>query len=394
MKKHTIFKPDNIKFGFSLTTDKRILFNAPDILLKNLDFENTFEQIQLLKKYVYLLRNYANSNNDNMAFARQDNKSTPLDIIESYINIVNDFIMNGDFLIFSKLNKKSQNKINWNKTIRNNDVIIQDNKILYGEFRSNDKKINMDDIFFKIYASTLRDATEMFLNGPANEIVSDLNEKEALYYINKYLDSHFKDREIYIAKQLKRIYSDRSLTSINEEIFSVKYHENFEYIFQFLIETNIEKYSIKHNFKTNKGSYKQVGTGKTTNGMSLKLDHIIDYNKKYYILDSKYYREYTFDKKYPEKSNFPLTADIIKQVGYKLYVSKINNIPLSEINSVFIFPILSNEVSTACAYFADHIVENDMEDHFLIRCIKVDVNKLVDNFIAGKLNQELLDCLT
>lgn len=381
-----IFEEDDNLFGLSMKKE-RISFYAPPMLLKNLSRLNKFDELDLLKKYVYILKMYANSKTENTLYFREENKSTPLDIIEAYLNIVNDYIQNGDFSIFLKLNNKKPNQINWNKTIRDNDVIIEDNQILYGSFQSNGKKINNDDVFFKLYLTTLNDATTMFLNGPVNDVTSRINEKEALYYINKYIDTHFRDRELFIAKQLKKIYSDRNISTINESLFPIKYHENFEHIFQFLVEENIKEKSFKKEKRN--GNYIEKDTGTIVSGMSLRLDHFIKINNHYYILDSKYYKNTSFDS---TPNGLPKTADIIKQVGYKLYISQTKNIDCKKIDNVFIFP--SMECDSDLDYFADHKVIDDHDGYFSIKCIKINVEDLIKNFIDRKTNFSLLNLIS
>lgn len=384
--KSRIFEEDDNLFGLSMKKE-RISFYAPPILLKNIEKLNKFDEIDLLKKYVHILKMYANSKTENKLYFRDENKSTPLDIIEAYLNIVNDYIQNGDFSIFLKLHNRRPNQINWNKTIRDNDVIIQDNQILYGSFQSNGRKINDDDIFFKLYLNTLNDATSMFLNGPVSDVKSRINEKEALYYINKYIDTHFKDRELFIAKQLKKIYSNRNISTINESLFPMKYHENFEHIFQFLVEENIKEKSLKKQKRN--GEYWERKTNKKVSGMSLRLDHFIKLNNHYYILDSKYYQNTSFDS---VPNGFPKTADIIKQVGYKLYISQAQKIDCKKIDNIFIFPSLEND--SALDYFADHTVADDKEGYFSIKCIKINIEDLIKNFIDRKTNISLLNLIS
>lgn len=384
------------KFGISMNAEDGLRFFAPRLLLKDVDKKNDFEQLKTLKKFISILKGYANSKSEEISFFRKEQQSTSFDIIEAYLNIINDYIENGSFIIFSKKSKKDRNNINWSRTIRDNDVIMQGNKILYGSFSSNTREVDNDDYFFKIYMNCLNDAQQLFLNSSLSSESISLNKQEAIYYINKYLDSHYKDREMYIAKQLKIIYSERNFSSVNEDSFSIKYHEYFEYVFQFLVEANIKKYSIKKNsdFFTNrwKGVYRERDSDRKTNGLDLRYDHLIEKENIYYILDSKFYINYNFSDR---PSNFPLTADIVKQVGYKLYFSKIFDVDISKIESVFIFPKTdAYDKNIKSLYFADHLVENDLNNIFKIKCIFIDIENLIDNYIAGKPCEEIMEAIS
>lgn len=388
MIKNNFFIESEEKFGISLENDSVLKFFAPKILLDNKVLDNNFDQIKLLKNFIKVLKGYANSKSEEISYFRSESQSASIDIIEAYLNIINDYMENGDFIIFSKKNANNNRNINWSKTIKDNDVIIQRNSILYGSFKSKTKEKSNDDTFFKVYINALNDAQQLFLNPSLTINSIDINNEEALYYINKYLDSRFKDREIYIATQLKIIYSGRNFSTINESSFPVKYHEYFEYIFQFLVEKNIQKYSVKRKEKWN-GIYLDYDSDKKTNGLDLRLDHIISKEDIYYILDSKFYGHYNFDTK---PSNFPMTGDIIKQVGYKLYLSKILKKDVSKINNVFIFPKINNDPNNI-KLFAKHYVENDNEKIFDIECIYVDINFLIENYIDEKNDNSLINLI-
>jgi hypothetical protein len=63
-----------------------------------------------------------------------------------------------------------------------------------------------------------------------------------------------------------------------------------------------------------------------------------------------------------------------------------------QIDSVFIFPTLEHDIKEI-EYFADHIVDLDIENYFYIKCIKIDVNILIKNFIQRKTCHELIKVL-
>lgn len=380
-----IFKEHEDRFGLSME-NKKICFFAPAILLDNIENLTKFEEISMLKDYMKILKNYAKYKEDSVIHSYEARKTTRLDVIEAYINIVNDYIQNGDFRIFIKLNNKSSNRINWSKTLKNNDVIIQKKKFIYRNFQSSNKQVNHDDVFFKIYSNILNDATTMFLYGPIYETTSKINENESLYYINKYIDTHFRDRELFIAEQLKIIHSSKLNSNIDENLFPVKYHDHFEHIFQFLVEENIKEFSqIKE--KRN-GKYKNLQTNEITSGMSLRLDHFIKINNRHFIIDSKYYRNIDF---IGQPNGLPKTADIIKQVGYKVYIAHVKKIHHATIDNIFLFPKLDNDVDLE--HFAIHTVIDDPNNYFTVKCIKIDVKILIKNYLSRKTHIDFINLL-
>lgn len=402
MNINNIFEVDSEnQFGICFNESRKIKFKIPKILESSTTNKNKIQEISLLKNYVYLLKSYVNSESSDLLFSTDSNSNiSSLSTIDAYINIIDDYLKNGDFINFVQHHTKSQNRIDWIRTIKENEVIIQnktmqrstgseqEGKILYGSFKSKKKEIDENDIFLKIYIKVLNDAKIMFLEGNSFSFDKTIEEKNYVHYINKYLDTHFKDREIFIAKQLQKIYSVTK-QDLNQDLkFNVKYHKKFEYIFQFLIEKNIKDYSIFEKTKKDKliGKYKFNDNSKTLDGLNLKLDHIIRSGNKCLIIDSKFYQKTNCDMKNIE---LPKTADIMKQVGYKLYIEKKLGIDISNIENIFIFPNDKDNIE----YFANHSLEGDDKNLFFIKCFKVNVNNLITNFIKRKNYDELTDML-
>lgn len=375
------FEIDDNKFGINMK-EGVLKFYAPEILLKNIDKMNRFEELNLFKSYLQILKEYYYSKSDISLYYRESMKSISFDAIESYLNILNDYMENNFLYSFSNENRNGNRNINWNKTIKNNDIIIQGESLFYGSFKSSNKINNKNDNFIKIYFSILNEAAKFFLNGPLIDIENKININEAIFHVNKYLDNNFKDRNIFIAKQIKNILVFQNKSTINEQIFETKYHENFEHIFQFLVEKNVRDFSC---FKEKRNGH-YVSEDQKKIGMILKLDHLIKIQDYYLILDSKYYKNVLKDKKF---NNLPKTDDIIKQVGYKLYISEIKKIPINKIKNIFIFPSdLRNEY-----FFCEHIVNDDPNNFFHISCLFVDIETLVINFLKKKTNKRLIHLL-
>lgn len=415
IKVHSLFKVDSSnKFGF-VVENNNLSFHIPEILKNQVDSLKTeHDKITLLKKYLKILKLYVRSKKDNEAVNKEKDKnkeSHNLHCIEGMINLMDDYFNNGEYTHFMVNNELTSSKIDWNKTIKDNKIIIkpvhvrnepnhakkQDIDVIYGTFISKKNKISENDLFYQLYIKTLNNSLNIFYGV---RLKNDYNINERMYFhiINNFLSTHYKDREIYIAKQLKAIYNNSSFNKKLESKFEIEYHERFEHIFQFMIEETIKEYSIKDKIKKSRQGiytlYKDEGTDDILSGLNLKMDHVIKKKNQYKILDSKFYNVDSYiDSDDPDrKSPMPKTDDIIKQVGYKLILAKFlaqdieaknieeENKILNKIENMFIFPTI---YETKC--FGEHEIETgyDKDSLFFIKCIKINLNDLMDFYIKG-----------
>lgn len=379
------------KFGFSIEENK-LSFLIPVFFENYLIGLDKNSELNLLKNFIYILKKYVYSKNKNEIISSEISNLNKLNIIEALMNLIIDYEKNGEYFIKNIKDKNNRNSINWSKTIKNNNVIVksgpitstmitnEDPKFIYGSFISKSKEIDKNIDFYKIYNETIDFAFSLF-NG--KDIKMDKS-KNKLYVsiINKFISNNFKDRDLKIAKQLKIIYGNLNNYGGIENKFKVKYHERFEHIFQFLVEQNISKYCIKHKYTNEKGFYFIEKEEKKINGLNLKMDHIIEYNKKIKIIDSKFYN---IDN---DINSIPKTNDIIKQIGYKLLLEKIYNVNINNIENIFLFP--TKESTEHIGY---HDIESSEDSIFFIRCIKINVYKLILSYVKGKKFDDLINTI-
>lgn len=413
IKVNSLFQvDDDNKFGF-VVENNNLCFLIPKILKNQVDSADTErDKIKLLKRYLRILKLYVRSKKDVKTINKENDKNIRhLHSIEAMINLMDDYFNNGEYTHFLINNELTSSKIDWNKTIKENKIIIKpahlgneinnvkknDIDAIYGSFVSKKNTINENDLFYQLYIKTLSNSLNIFYGIKIKEDIG-LNEKMYLHIINKFLNTHFKDREIYIAKQLKAIYNSTNFNKKLESKFEMEYHERFEHIFQFMIEESIKEYSIKNTIKQSRQGIYLLEDNKTISGLNLRMDHVMQKTNQYKILDSKFY---DIDS---SMLSMPKTDDIIKQVGYKLILARFlakesgiknideENIILNKIENMFIFPTVNNT-----EYFADHDLENDYnnaEDSlFFIKCIKVNLNELMDFYVKGYKYKKFTDLL-
>lgn len=413
IKVNSLFQvDDDNKFGF-VVENNNLCFLIPKILKNQVDAADTErDKIKLLKRYLRILKLYVRSKKDVKTINKENDKNIRhLHSIEAMINLMDDYFNNGEYTHFLINNELTSSKIDWNKTIKENKIIIKpahlgneinsvkknDIDAIYGSFVSKKNTINENDLFYQLYIKTLSNSLNIFYGIKIKEDIG-LNEKMYLHIINKFLNTHFKDREIYIAKQLKAIYNSTNFNKKLESKFEMEYHERFEHIFQFMIEESIKEYSIKNKIKQSRQGVYLLADNKTISGLNLRMDHVMQKTNQYKILDSKFY---DIDS---SMLSMPKTDDIIKQVGYKLILARFlakesgiknideENIILNKIENMFIFPTVNNT-----EYFADHDLENDYNNDedslFFIKCIKVNLNELMDFYVKGYKYKKFTDLL-
>lgn len=359
-------------FGFSFL-DKRIKFLIPEMLLPK--DKNYF---YFMKKYNSILKKYSHSQIKKIEYLSsnnlKENDILNLEIISSYINLLDDYFSNNEFLLFEKYYHKDNKKIKWSKTLKENDLIFSKNNIIYNSFISENKRINSYHNYYLLYKEALRKSKEIFLGTSEEEFLYPKTKNEQHYYLYQYGENHFKDREIFINRNLINIFLNENLNNFNEKIFEIKYHTKFEFIWQHMIETIISKY--KYKVKINSGKYIE----KNKIGLLLFQDHFIDYNQHYYLLDSKFYKSY-----YNE--NYPDTSSIAKQYMYHHLISQQHKINPDNITNFFIFP-KNNPNNTQPELFDTHTWEDNK--YLTIYCIALDINLVIDLYLKNSVYYEFI----
>lgn len=369
-----IFSKNNENnFGFYFS-ENRIKFYIPFIFDDNSD--NIYH---LLKRYNKILNKYIHSKNTEVFSNNKNNEIDikSLNIIEAYLNLLDDWHNNNDFLIFKKDYKNKNRSIDWNKTFKKNEVIFSKNNIVYGDLISYKKSIDNDNKFFSLYCEGMKQAKEIFLQIKSEDVIFPSGYNEQKYHLYKYAESHFKDREIFICKNLISIFLQKEDNNLKDNKFEEKYHTDFEFIWENIIN------NITRSKHVDKRLKKGVFERNNEIGINLRIDTLLKDEDLYFILDSKFYQSYNQNFKMPD------TRDIVKQFGYKLFLNKLLGIPEEKIINLFIFP--KNTENKEVEIFNKHYINGDNNEYFTIYCIAVDINKAMDFYINEAIYQDLID---
>lgn len=363
-------------FGF-VNENKKIKFLIPEQLIP----PNKDDNYLFLKRYNSILHKYSNSKLSESLLksdiSNEKIRDMNLEVISSYLAILEDYLFNDTFYLFEKFYKTGEKKINWNKTLKENEIIISGNNIVYSNFITKNKNINKHSQYYLLYLEALRQAKHLFLGINEEEGYFTKNKNEQKYHIYKYIEEHFKDRELLIAKNLNTIFLNDNWASINEKTFDFKYYVKFENIWEDMIHQMLGGYIENIKFKDGKYKISQ------NMGIRLLPDHFINYNNNYYLLDSKFYKSY-LDKSYPD------SGDIVKQVMYKLLIARQKNINPDDILNIFIFP-KNNPKNIEPEIFDLHSVDDNSD--FNIYCIALDIQTIMDLYLKESSYPILLDYL-
>lgn len=216
------------------------------------------------------------------------NSNTELDVI---LSIIEFYKSNKQLFAFIARDSNSQkNKINWNKTINITVPIVKNNKPIYLNLKTTNKKINNDEELLIIFYSTLNFIKNKYFfefELPQNYKLIEGRHYERLLVRGCNVLKKIKYK--YFSDKMKNMYNllymffDRSEKSksnkLQEEILLVK---DFHIIFEDMVDSLISDEGINTELKKHKD-------GK-------EIDHIyrdtsfFTEDDIYYIGDSKYYK--------------------------------------------------------------------------------------------------------
>lgn len=384
MKIKNIFRESEERnFGFDLR-EQQPIFLVPKQLYKD-NWNKPLDMYKQIRLYSQILINYHKKKENNLNAKENLNNSKSLNVIIGYVNLMVDYLENGDFILLESYYNTGNKKINWNKTLKSHDVIIQNNTVFYGSMISKNKRKVSSHEFLYLYQNALEEAISIFKSGNLN------NNKELKYsynqikhIINKYDDEHFSDRDHYIVNALKSIYFNSDFEKINENKFKTHFHEKFENIWEHMIEEIIPKEKKFKNIKLPKGKYIRFKDNTKTIGADYRLDHIIlsEENKSIHILDSKFYNFYY-------GGNPPNTESISKQENYKNILTQLikNDYPDFKIYNYFIFP--KDNQGKDIEYFAKHEINLYNNKEQIIHCVAMNIDKVIELYINKKFSNNL-----
>ncbi len=265
--------------------------------------------------------------------------------IDSYLWIIKDYIENGYYYSYQKVDSKNfSGKINWKKTMRTIPIYSNGN-IIYDKLITS-KMIASNDIVSQIYKICLKQAVSRIGWAFNFQLIVDAYQQktknEMVYIINKELFSTFDD-----IKRLRFKHMLRILEGIEKNNALTNYHtygiDNYYYVFEIMIDMFFKGLKNKEKRKYNPyGEWHILGYEKKRSS-SLRPDTVhIKNGNNVIVIDAKMY---LFGVTHCVK-DLPNTESIQKQLTYGdyLYYTIFKDMDV-RIYNVFILPY-NKEINT------------------------------------------------
>ena len=255
-----------------------------------------------LSVWIYrAVREFQRQNEDNdivyvNTYSRLDGSSnrvanTLLDVILSLIRFNNE---NRDFFMFIMKNIHSgYNKINWTKTIANNQAIIQRGKPVYTVLVNKKKQVNFDEELLIIYYSVLNYINEHYgFRVKVNANYELITGSQFIRWLSGYGTlrlrqikyKYFSDKALALWKHCYAFFELAQLINSSRQQNDYMLVKNFNIVFEAIIDELLSDKELNYTELKNQPDGKLVDHIYAYDGL------INDRERIYYIGDSKYYK--------------------------------------------------------------------------------------------------------
>ena len=312
--------------------------------------------------------------------------------IDSIFWIMRNYIENGYYReIESVYKRESKGKIDWKKTIKNTNFLIDNNfNILYNKFITKHFKYNESSLITLVHKYCVYVASDLFgfiynldpktIEKP--EIDEEMANKDFLIKMLKeeYAKSFLDSKKELLLNMIK-ILEWKTYGKSGFDMFNIT-ESKFEVTFENVVDENFGNISDIN-------TYYPIGmwniNGVESKSSCLREDTIYDFsknnisNKKIFIIDAKYY-VYTSEN---SQKGLPNTSSIAKQIIYGESVNKKKE--NYEVYNIFIIPFCSKDtekIKYVGYAYGDWRDNNKKYDK--IYTFKVDLRTLVN----GKIKKE------
>lgn len=245
-----------------------------------------------IKKYYYKYRDSLSLFEDKLNIidcSHNKNFHTELDIIFSLLKFNKE---NKDLFLFIKRINKSQNsKIDWNRTIKKtNPIIDATGSPIYLETLGKKKQVNVDEDLIVLFLTLLKDIERKYnIKISINPYYNLLSQKEfnklkrrGTYYLRTIRYKYFDDRLLTLYRLLYTYFDKSNQSNITDKRNEYLIIKDYNLVFQDMVDELLSDTDIPNKLKKHKD-------GK-------ELDHIYKSNSFfegddiYFIGDSKYYK--------------------------------------------------------------------------------------------------------
>ncbi len=262
------------------------------------------------------------------SFSRIDGSSkrvqnTLLDVILSLIRFNNE---NRDFFMFTLKNIHSgYNKINWTKTISQNQALLQKGRPVYLDVVNKKKQVNFDEELFVIFYSILNYIREKYgfraqMDGNYQLITGNAFTRWLHGYgkirLRQIKYKYYSDKALALWKHCYAFFDLTDLITSSRQQSDYMFVKSFNIVFEAMIDELLSDKELKVSDLADQPDGKHV-------------DHIFAYEglignneKVYYIGDSKYYKIGEKPQEYSVYKQYTYARNVI-QYNLKLFLNGI-----------------------------------------------------------------------
>ena len=314
----------------------------------------------------------------------------------SYQYIIQDFLSNGYYTEKEiKYVCKPRGKINWKRTIQEEQPQLDGHNVIYLTFQTKTNKYNNENILTQIhrycvYQSFLRFGWLFFSE-------KYLPEKPFIHFnkilfvteLQSAISNTFNDKKRNLFQSMLNIITKQpDEIDINHWTLGVN---RFDHVWESLIDfvfgdSDKEKY-FPHS------TWYIIKNGRLEKSSALEPDTIMKYNNKIFVLDAKYYKYGITEN----VNDLPATSSIQKQITYGKHIAnQFVNIANNNIYNAFIIPFNAcgkeriKFVSVGTADWENY--NNRTENYAYVLGILLDTRWIISNYV--KHNEKGIESLS
>ena len=312
----------------------------------------------------------------------------------SMIWLIQDFMENGYFKEVETTTKiASKGKIDWQKTVKENNFWLDNNNIVYNKFARKLTITKEFDLTTEIYKFCLEIALKNFgwmfeVSRCEKSIFANTssNRKMMVRFLKDKITKTYIDSKIMLFKNLYSILTNTQ-NNTTTSTFALTDRE-FEYVFEKLIDNCFGTENARDYYN----EYEYVlldGVNESFENVSVsRPDTICIDNKKMFILDAKYYG-YGYTK---SRYDLPQTSSIVKQFAYEKYLDALygkKSEKKMSISSAFMLPCSNADEPIKYVGYAKAKLKEKSNNKEKIHVFLIDLKTLVETYFDSKLKQKM-----
>lgn len=315
---------------------------------------------------------------------RKDSNISSLPL-SSYQFIIQDYLAHGYYTENEIRYIQSQRgKINWKRTIQQEQAQIDNNNVVYLKFQTKTNQINSNNLITQIHKYCVYYCFLKFgwLYLPSSYLpekpLIPFNKKLFNNTLSVALNETFNDQKRTLFKSMINVINDNdediniNNIAIGVNRFDPIWERLIDYVFG---EDNKEKY-FPH------AKWHIIKNGKHEQSSALEPDTIMKYQDKIYVLDAKYYQYGVTNF----VSDLPATSSIQKQITYGKHIAEqIQEVPENNVYNAFIMPFESDNdevIRFVSVATADWETYNDKTKNYAyVLGILLDTKWLITSFV-------------